>query len=59
MGEYKYKGKTIVEWEEEVKNAEGTDEDGHPKWWKAQAELENASTYVKLMEEASVAIRKE
>jgi len=59
MDEYTYKGKTIEEWEEEVKNAEGSDEEGHPKWWKAQAELENASTYVKLMEEASLAMKKE
>lgn len=59
MEEYKYKGKTIVEWEEEVKNAEGLDEDGHPNWWKPQAELTNAITYVKLMEEAGLAMKKE
>ena len=57
MEEYKFKGKTIAEWEEEVKNAEGLDEKGKPKWWEAQAELENAVTYVKLMEEADAAIR--
>ena len=52
MEEYKYKGKTIAEWEEEVKNAEGLDEDGHPNWWKAQANLEDAMAYNQLMEEA-------
>lgn len=59
MNEYKFKGKTIVEWEEEVKKADGLNEDGHPNWWKAQTDLENVVTYVKLMEEADVAIRKE
>ena len=59
MEEYKFKGKTIAEWEEEVKNADGLDKDGHPNWWKAQAELENAVAYTQLMEEADAGLRKE
>ena len=51
MEERKYKGKTIAEWEEEVKNAEGLDADGHPNWWKPQRELEFAMAYNQLMEE--------
>ena len=58
MEEYKFKGKTIAEWEEEVKNAEGLDEDGHPNWWKAQANLEDAVAYNQLMEEADAGLRK-
>ena len=52
MEEYKFKGKTIAEWEEEVKNAEGLDANGHPNWWKPQKNLEDATAYTQLMEEA-------
>ena len=30
ISQYKYLGKTIKEWEEETKTADGLDEDGNP-----------------------------
>ena len=43
--QYKYLGKTIKEWEEEVKTADGLDEDGNPSWWGAQANATYGRVY--------------
>lgn len=48
MENFTFKGKTIEELEQEVVNAEGLDENGNPKWWKAQADLEDAVVFKKL-----------
>jgi hypothetical protein len=51
MEDFKFKGKTIEEWEKELDEANGFDEKGNPEWWNAQANLEDATVFKKLMEE--------
>lgn len=50
MEEYRFKGKTIEELEEELDKAEGVDENGNPNWWQALANLEDAHAFKGLME---------
>jgi len=50
MKKYKYtfKGKIPQEWEEELENCKGLDENGNPKWWTIQANLEDSITFNEL-----------
>jgi hypothetical protein len=49
MKNLKYNGKTIEEWNKELENVEGLDENGNPKWWNVQANLEDAIIFNKLL----------
>ena len=59
MEEFRFKGKTITELEQAVKDAEGFDENGHPNWYKAQADLEDAMTLKRIFEDATLRRKKE
>lgn len=49
MAEFTFKGKTISEHEQTVKDAEGYDKNGNPMWYQAQADLEDAVTLKRLL----------
>ena len=54
MKEFTFKGKTISEHEQNVENAEGYDDNGNPKWYQAQADLEDAVTLKRLLDDETL-----
>jgi hypothetical protein len=54
MEKFTFKGKTISEHEQNVKDAEGYDENGKPKWYQALADLEDAMAFKRLLEDATL-----
>lgn len=54
MKEFTFKGKTISEHEQNVKDVEGYNENGKPKWYQAQADLEDAMALKRLLEDATL-----
>jgi len=49
MEDFKFKGKTIKEWENELETVEGLNENNEPNWWKVQSNLIDATILKKLL----------